>query len=77
MDVLDRRMTTDCEAHLDGLKREFCTDLDAKYRAGQEEHGGRIWEKRGMLEHAIEEAIDQVVYLYTLRAQLKARGIEI
>jgi hypothetical protein len=44
-------------------------DLAEKYEAGQREHGGNIWEKPGMLEHAIEEAIDMVVYLYTLREQ--------
>lgn len=73
----DVLMEQECEAHLANLKAEFCADLDAKYRAGQQEHGGHIWEKRGMLTHAIEEAIDQVVYLYTLRAQLKARGIDV
>jgi hypothetical protein len=56
---------------------EFNLDLEAKYRAGQEEHGGNMWEKKGMLTHAIEEAIDQVVYLYTLREQMRARGIDI
>ena len=66
-------MTPEHEAHLAHLKAEFTKDLDAKYRAGQEEHGGNLWAKPGMLEHAIEEAIDLVVYLYTLRDQLKAR----
>lgn len=65
-------MTPEHEAHLAHLKAEFTADLDAKYRAGQIEHGGNIWEKPGMLEHAIEEAIDLVVYLYTLRDQIKA-----
>jgi hypothetical protein len=65
------------EAHLARLKSEFTADLDAKYRAGQDEHGGNIWEKKGMLAHAIEEAIDQVVYLYTLRDQLQERGIDV
>ena len=67
-------MTSEHEAHLAHLKAEFTADLDAKYRAGQIEHGGNIWEKPGMLEHAIEEAIDLVVYLYTLRDQIKAKG---
>lgn len=70
-------MTEEHEAHLADIKAEFTADLDAKYRAGQEEHGGNIWEKRGMLTHAIEEAIDQVVYLYTLRRQLRERGIDL
>ena len=68
-------MDPECEAHLATIRHEFCEALDAKYRAGQEEHGGHMWEKSGMLDHAIEEAIDQVVYLFTLRAQLRAQGI--
>ena len=70
-------MSPEHEAHLSHLKTEFTADLDAKYRAGQIEHGGNIWEKPGMLAHAIEEAIDQVVYLYTLRDQLRRRGIDV
>jgi len=66
-------MTPEHEAHLEHLKAEFCKDLDAKYRAGQIEHGGNIWEKPGMLEHAIEEVLDMAVYLYTLRDQIKRR----
>jgi hypothetical protein len=70
-------MTPEIEAYLANLKSEFTADLDAKFRAGQIEHGGNIWEKPGMLEHAIEEAIDQVVYLYTLRDQVRRKGIKL
>lgn len=76
-DIVRDGMDQECETHLATIKREFSADLDGKYRHGQEEHGGHMWEKKGMLTHAIEEAIDQVVYLYTLRAQLKARGIDV
>jgi hypothetical protein len=58
-----------CEAHLKRLVQTISADIDAKYRAGQEEHGGHIWDKPGMLEHAIEEALDLCVYLYVLRDQ--------
>lgn len=70
-------MTPDQEAHLEKVRDQFTADLDAKYRAGQEEHGGDMWTKKGMLTHAIQEAIDQVVYLYTLRDQLRARDIDV
>ena len=70
-------MNNEHEAHLAHLIATFTADLDAKYRAGQIEHGGNIWEKPGMLAHAIEEAIDQVVSLYTLRDQLEKRGIKV
>jgi hypothetical protein len=57
------------EAHLTRILSEFNADARAKYEAGQEEHGGNLWEKPGMIEHALAEAIDLVVYLYTLRDQ--------
>lgn len=57
------------EAHLMRILDKFSADARAKYEAGQREHGGELWEKPGMLEHAIEEAIDMVVYLYTLKEQ--------
>jgi hypothetical protein len=49
------------------------TDLiREKYRKGQKEHGGNCWEKPGMLAHALEEAADLPVYLYTLQDQIAA-----
>ena len=64
-------MDVGCELHLREVREAFWLDLDRKYRAGQLEHGGRMWEKSGMLNHAIDEVVDLVVYLYTLRAQLE------
>lgn len=58
-------------AHVDRILSKFNADLLAKYEAGQVEHGGNLWEKPGILDHAIEEAIDLVVYLYTLKEQLE------
>ncbi|HUR19845.1 MAG TPA: hypothetical protein VMZ90_03500 [Vicinamibacterales bacterium] len=62
-------MDAEHQAHATRILSKFNADLLAKYEAGQAEHGGNLWEKRGMLEHAIEEAIDMVVYLYTLKEQ--------
>lgn len=45
-----------------------------KYLKGQREHGGELWRKRGIIDMAIEEAVDQIVYLLTLRDQLAAAG---
>lgn len=47
----------------------------AKYERGQREHGGRLWRKAGIIDMAIEEAVDQVIYLLTLRDQLAEAGI--
>lgn len=62
-------MTEEHEAHLARLKARICADVDAKYRQGQDHHGGELWLKPGMLLHAIEEVLDLAVYLYTLREQ--------
>lgn len=62
-------MTPAHEAHLQRVKDRLTADLDLKYRKGQAEHGGNLWLKPGMLEHAIEEVLDLCVYLYTLQEQ--------
>ncbi len=60
------------EDHVEQVVKETAAEVRAKYAKGQAEHGGRLWQKRGMLTHAIEEADDQAVYLRTLRHQIPA-----
>lgn len=67
--ISDHVMSADHEAHLRRIQTRLAADIDAKYRAGQAEHGGRIWEKPGMLEHAYAEVLDLAVYLLTLMEQ--------
>jgi hypothetical protein len=69
MSVTENGMGPDHEAHVGRILTAFNADLRAKYAAGQREHGGHLWEKPGMLDNAIQEAIDLVVYLYTLKEQ--------
>jgi hypothetical protein len=57
------------QAHLARLLARIQGDLTAKYAAGQREHGGSLWLKPGMLECAIEEALDLLTYLYTALEQ--------
>ena len=71
--ILDKAMSPAHEAHLQRIKDKLTADLDAKYRAGQEEHGGQIWEKPGMLEHAYAEVLDLAVYIMTLMEQRETR----
>lgn len=66
-------MTALHEAHLARILNTFTQDARAKYAKGQREHGGNLWETPGILDHAIEEAIDLVVYLYTLKEQQDAQ----
>src|SRR3990167_4934944 len=60
-------MTPEQEKHLQKIKDQFNELVDSKYRKGQEAHGGDLWAKSGLLDMAIEEAIDQVTYLITLK----------
>jgi hypothetical protein len=65
-------MNENQENHLESIKKEFNKLVDPKYRKGVQEHGGNLWQmdRESLLNCAIEEAIDQVVYLITLRQQL-------
>lgn len=57
------------EEHLHEIKSQFSSLVDVKYRKGQAEHGGDLMDM-GMfklIDMAIDEAVDQVVYLLTLR----------
>lgn len=64
-------MTPEQIAHRDRILSKFNAQFSAKYEKGQAEHGGNMWTKPGMLEHAIEEVLDHVAYLYTLQEQLQ------
>lgn len=65
-------MTQDQERHLNIIKEQFELKVDKKYRAGQSEHGGDLWtmDLLKLVDNSIDEAIDQFVYLTTLREQL-------
>lgn len=63
------------ESHATDLAQEAATLIRAKYEAGQREHGGELWRKTGIIDMAIDEAVDQIVYLLTLRDQLAAAGV--
>jgi hypothetical protein len=68
-------MTEEQKTHAAQLGDEAERRLLIKYAKGAAEHGGNIWELSPMvlLEEAINEAIDQVVYLMTLKQQLEAK----
>jgi hypothetical protein len=63
-------MTLKQEDHLNGIIRSISGQVDQKYRAGQAEHGGDLWERVPLVEDMIEESIDQVTYALTLKSQL-------
>jgi len=68
-------LTQEQERHLASVKEDFAKLVDGKYRQGQREHGGNLWLKHGLIDQAIEEAIDQVVYLLALKQQIKDAGV--
>lgn len=65
-------MTNEQEQHLLHVQAQFMKIAEIKYRRGQKEHGGNLFEKpdKFLLDAAIEEATDQVIYLITLRDKL-------
>jgi len=63
-------MTLERENHLNGVIRSVSGQIDRKYRAGQEEHGGDLWERVPLVDDMIDESIDQVTYALTLKTQL-------
>lgn len=65
-------MTEAQELHLENIIDEFACLTDPKYRKGAEEHGGDLNDMTPLqlVENAMLEAVDQFVYLYTLRTKL-------
>jgi hypothetical protein len=63
------------ESHLARVKKKFVELVDAKYRAGAAEHDGELLAlpDLSILDFAIDEAIDQVVYLLSLKEKLTRR----
>jgi hypothetical protein len=70
---LEVTVELDCEIHLSEIKDELWASIDAKYRQGQAEHGGKLWEHDvyWLLDQAIMETLDLAVYLLTLRTKLE------
>lgn len=63
-------MNSDQEKHLDDIKMNFCEEVDVKYQAGQQEHGGSLWKKSGIIKNIRQETLDFVVYTDVLKQQL-------
>lgn len=69
------REPVDPEDHLQGMVAWLSRRVAAKYRAGQLEHGGRLWRKP-MLAQLLAEAVDLVVYLFVWYCQhQRLRGL--
>ena len=61
------------ESHLSWVLSQATKRIEAKYKAGDKEHGGEpliAIPTTKLIDWAIEEAVDQVVYLLSIRRQL-------
>ena len=63
-------MTLAQEDHLANIQQTIGVEIERKYRLGQAEHGGDLWERVPLVEDLIEEALDQMTYALTLKSQL-------
>ena len=72
-------MTDSQEQNLKAIKLRFAALVEKKYRKGDQEHGGNLLDESELtlLDSAIDEAIDQVVYLITLRRKLIWMGLQV
>ena len=59
-------MQAEHEAHLQRLLAWVATHVDRKYRRGQAEHGGKLWEAPGLLTELLAEGIDLLAYSQAL-----------
>jgi hypothetical protein len=62
-------MSPEHEKHLASILSDLVKDVSAKYRRGQEEHGGALW-RRPVWKDAWDEILDLCTYHHTLRMQL-------
>ena len=59
-------MQPEHEAHLQRLQTWIATRVDRKYRRGQAEHGGKLWEAPGLLAELQAEVFDLLAYSQAL-----------
>ena len=65
-------MTPEQKAHLSYILSQALNRIDVKYHKGAKEHGGVLSDmsKEDLLDNAIDEAVDQLTYLLTLKQKL-------
>jgi len=72
-------MDTQQESHLERIKYKLLELVDSKYRRGQSKHGGDLLDMglEELLENALDEAIDQAVYILTILEKIKGTKTEV
>lgn len=63
------------EEHIDEIREDFTIAMTSKYYNGVREHGGHLRNMSAidLINNAIDEVIDQYVYLYTLREKIRGK----
>lgn len=71
--TLTRQITQAHRDHANGIVKSFSRQATKKYYAGVREHGGHIKEMslKELISNAMDEAIDQYVYLHTLLEKIE------
>ena len=72
-----KNLTPQQQEHVESIIARCSEWIYSKYAMGQQEHGGDLWRKDIMPKAILEEAIDLVVYGFTLLDQLREKGIEL
>lgn len=71
---LEFEFTESHRYHLEQIKLATCDLLDRKYKAGVQAYKGtKLWNMPSakIVENAIEETVDQITYLLTLRQSMR------
>jgi len=71
-------MTQEHLDHINWISNQFSILMSNKYLKGVKEHGGHLknYDILSLTEYALDEAIDQVVYLITLRDKIIADTVK-
>lgn len=67
-----QKMTPEQERSMGDALARFREKAESKYRAGQAEHGGNLWDRSQILDEIENEVIDQWFYVQVLRQKLNS-----
>lgn len=70
-------MTQEQYESMESALNRFQSMASAKYKEGQKEHGGNLWEKECLMDEIEKEIIDQWFYIQAVKQKLKKIRSEI
>ena len=74
--MAESTLTPAQRGHISAIMRRVDAALYQKYEDGAAHHQGNLWDKSalGLIDEAINESLDMLVYLYTLRDKIVDEG---